>query len=151
NKKRLKVTSVSPYINNMYSVNDWIVLLYSLVTRLRVLSAKHLLNVLEEPHFSLLWQFAMGSIPHQQSVADHYLSDIGMQHIGSVSGMHFSIVHSAIASRIEGIGGNRSRIIIGVILFLYCLLTGWTVSALRSGCMTAMFLIAQQFKRQYRA
>ncbi|MFZ1721856.1 MAG: ComEC/Rec2 family competence protein [Microgenomates group bacterium] len=148
-KKRLNIESIQHFSPSLSSVKDWKYVIYSNSIKSRSWLFELFKSALEEPYLSLAWQLTFGKIPTGKSFADPVISAIGMQHISSVSGLHFGIIFGVLDAQLSHRRSKEAMMCLIFILFLYCLLSGWSIPALRAFLMLIIFLFSAWCKRQY--
>lgn len=81
------------------------------------------------------------------------IRDTGLSHIFSVSGLHISFVVACIALFLKKlrIKPKLSLAITTVVLFVYCGITGFPPSAVRSAIMAVLFLLASALHKKHDA
>ncbi|MFH1656414.1 MAG: ComEC/Rec2 family competence protein [Candidatus Nealsonbacteria bacterium] len=78
------------------------------------------------------------------------LNIAGIRHITAVSGMHIVILSSILMSLLIGLGFWRGQAFYFsvILIFLFVVMTGLQVSAIRAGIMGMLFLLAQKVGRK---
>ncbi len=148
-KKRLKLESFYAFSPDLNSVKGWIYQTYSNSIKARVWLFELLQTSLEEPYLSLVWQLTFGKVPTGRSFADPIIAAIGMQHISSVSGLHFGIIFGVIDAQFSHSRSKTSIFLLIGLLFIYCLVAGWRIPALRAFIMIVFYLFSAWYRRQY--
>ena len=77
-------------------------------------------------------------------------SENGIAHILAVSGLHISIIGMGLFSLLKKyLGPYKSGVICSIVMFLYCLMCGFSVSALRAVIMFMVHMAAYFFGKTY--
>jgi competence protein ComEC len=127
--------------------------LVSSIYALRKETAKRLGKILPSPQSSILSAMTLGmNSDEMRGVMDEF-NTTGTSHIIVVSGSHLVVVIALLSYIFLGINLNRKHVFYVLLLGLiaYIILTGSGVSALRSGIMASIFLLAVKIGRSKRA
>lgn len=121
----------------------------------RVLEAKDKLRQavnehFSPPHSSILSALILGDKRQIPPEWKDKLNYSGLRHLTAVSGMHVAILTSVLMSFFMQIGlwRKQSFFLTLALIFLFIILTGFQVSAVRAGIMGSFFLLARFFGRE---
>ncbi len=123
---------------------------YKYAILLRKAVRNSIVNNLSGETEGILSGFIIGGSGLLDTETESAFKNCGINHMIAVSGMHMSILSSAITALLSFLGvGNRTRIfIILPILILYCALSGFTPSSIRAVLMSASAFSSGFFKKR---
>lgn len=106
---------------------------------------------LTEADAGILSAMVLGDKSWMEPELKELYTNAGISHILAVSGLHISVIGMGIYRFLRKLtfGLKCSGILSGTSVFLFCMLSGMSVSAVRAGIMFGMFLIAQMTGRKY--
>lgn len=105
---------------------------------------------LSPPYSSILGAMILGDKSRLSKELKDKLNASGLRHITAISGMHVVILTGILMSLFLGLGFWRHQAFYLSIffIFIFVLMTGVQVSAIRAGIMGSLFLLAQKFGRK---
>jgi len=105
---------------------------------------------LSPPQSTILGAMILGDKSRLSADLKENLSMAGVRHITAVSGMHVSIITSALMVLFMGLGLWKKQAfwLTVIVIALFIVMTGLQPSAIRAGIMGSMFLLANYLGRQ---
>ncbi len=105
---------------------------------------------LSPPQSAILGAMILGDKSRLSAGLKTKLSIVGVRHITAVSGMHVSIITTALMALFMGLGLWKKQAFWLTIIFItfFIIMTGLQPSAIRAGIMGSMFLLANYLGRQ---
>lgn len=106
---------------------------------------------LNEKDAGILASMVLGDKSLMEDELKQLYSSAGISHILAVSGLHVSIIGMTLFQllRKRGLKYLPCCLVSGIVLLLFCVMSGLSVSALRAGIMFLIFLGAQLLGRKY--
>lgn len=119
--------------------------------QLRSWLQQKLLEELGENDGSLIAAMLLGDKSELEEESKSLYQRNGISHVLAISGLHLSLLGMGLYSCLKQIFGNSKGVAVCciVLIFLYCVFTGSSISAIRAAIMFAISFLAKLTKRSY--
>ncbi len=144
-KRGIYLTTFRPEIKKVGSLNLPLKRIIELKERIR----EYFSQGLPQPHAAIITAMTLGDRQTLSPLWREKMSDTGIGHIISVSGLHVTVITVIMIVFIGylGIGKKKAIFILIPLLFFFILMTGLQAPAIRAGIMGGILIIANHFGR----